>query len=155
MMDFVAIDVETANADFASVCQIGMARFSAGNLVDEWSSLVDPEDEFDDINSQIHGIRASDVADAPTYPDLHDIVGAWSEQNLMVSHTSFDQTSMFRVTSRYGLVAPPIRWLDSAGVARRTWKQVAYKGYGLANLCVMLGYEYQAHDALEEFAKIG
>ena len=43
-MDFVAIDVETANADMASICQIGVAKYSEGKLIEEWSSLVDPED---------------------------------------------------------------------------------------------------------------
>lgn len=28
--DFVAIDVETANADMASICQIGIAGFANG-----------------------------------------------------------------------------------------------------------------------------
>ena len=54
MMDFVAIDVETANADMASICQIGLAKFKDGKLVEEWSSLVDPEDYFDFINVDIH-----------------------------------------------------------------------------------------------------
>jgi DNA polymerase-3 subunit epsilon len=34
-MDFVAIDVETANADMASICQIGVAGFEAGQVVSE------------------------------------------------------------------------------------------------------------------------
>ncbi|MCL2029046.1 MAG: hypothetical protein FWG97_01290 [Deltaproteobacteria bacterium] len=37
MMDFVAIDVETANADLASICQIGIAEYKDGALSQEWS----------------------------------------------------------------------------------------------------------------------
>lgn len=29
-MDFVAIDAETANADMASICQIGVAKYNNG-----------------------------------------------------------------------------------------------------------------------------
>lgn len=54
-MEFIAIDVETANADMASICQIGIAKYKDGELVDEWSSLIDPEDYFDFINIDIHG----------------------------------------------------------------------------------------------------
>jgi DNA polymerase-3 subunit epsilon len=43
-MEFVAIDVETANADMSSVCQIGMAVFIDGILSSEWKTYVDPED---------------------------------------------------------------------------------------------------------------
>ncbi len=45
-MNFITIDVETANADMASICQIGIAAYAQGHLVEEWSSLIDPEDYF-------------------------------------------------------------------------------------------------------------
>ena len=64
-MNFVAIDVETANADMASICQIGIAKFENGVLVEEWVSLINPEDYFHFINVDIHGIGESDVADEP------------------------------------------------------------------------------------------
>lgn len=34
-MEFVAIDVETANADMASICQIGIAKYSKGKIFGE------------------------------------------------------------------------------------------------------------------------
>jgi len=46
-MDFVALDVETANADLSSICQIGIATFRDGKLADSYVSLVDPDDYFD------------------------------------------------------------------------------------------------------------
>jgi DNA polymerase-3 subunit epsilon len=69
-MDFVAIVVETANADMASICQIGVAKYSDGKLIKEWSSLVDPEDYFDFINVDIHGITEEEVEGKPTFPEL-------------------------------------------------------------------------------------
>ena len=53
-MEFVAIDVETANADMASICQIGLVRYENGVLSKEWRSYVDPEDYFEGINVSIH-----------------------------------------------------------------------------------------------------
>jgi DNA polymerase-3 subunit epsilon len=49
-MNFVAIDVETANADMASICQIGLAKVENGTLSEEWKTYVDPDDYFDGIN---------------------------------------------------------------------------------------------------------
>jgi hypothetical protein len=40
-MEFVAIDVETANADMASICQIGIAEFKDGTLAEEWKTYVE------------------------------------------------------------------------------------------------------------------
>jgi DNA polymerase-3 subunit epsilon len=52
---------------------------------------------------------------------------------------------------------PPISttWLDSARVVRRTWKELAWKGYGLANVCSKIGYEFRHHDALEDAKATG
>ena len=35
-MEFVALDVETANADMSSICQIGLVHFVDGCLKEEW-----------------------------------------------------------------------------------------------------------------------
>ena len=58
MISFTAIDVGTANADRASICQLGVVRVENGTIVDLWESLVDPEDWFDPWNVRIHGIDA-------------------------------------------------------------------------------------------------
>jgi len=70
-MEFVAIDVETANADMASICQIGIAQFRDGTLVEEWKTYVDPQDHFDGINVSIHGIDEDVVAGSPTFAGGH------------------------------------------------------------------------------------
>ena len=74
MVTFNAIDVETANADRASICQIGIVHVRAGVVVDEWRMLVNPEAWFDPWNVRIHGIRDADVKDSPAFsavaPDL-------------------------------------------------------------------------------------
>ena len=35
-------------------------------------------------------------------------------------------------------------------MARRTWEEFAWRGYGLANVCNKIGYEFKHHDALED-----
>lgn len=42
---------------WGSICQIGIAKFADGELAGEWSTFVDPEDYFDDVNIAIHGIE--------------------------------------------------------------------------------------------------
>lgn len=71
-MEFVAIDVETANANMASICQIGLAKYKDGVLQKEWSSLINPEDYFDFINVGIHGITEESVANSPVLSEVYD-----------------------------------------------------------------------------------
>jgi len=39
-MQFVAIDVEIANSDMGSICQIGLARFIDGRITEEWVTVA-------------------------------------------------------------------------------------------------------------------
>lgn len=149
-MNFVAIDVETANADLASICQIGLASFVNGALKDEWKTYVDPEDYFDPINVDIHGIDDSTIRGAPNFQALSNTLSSYLTDAVVVCHTHFDRVAIHQAAQRYGIMSPKCTWLDSARVARRAWAQFAWKGYGLHNVCSMLGYEFKHHDALED-----
>lgn len=154
-MEFLAIDVETANADIASICQIGIARFVDGKLVEEWSSLIDPEDDFDGMNVSIHGIEPEMVEDQPLLSDVADRLRSMLEGKISVCHTHFDRLAVGRGFEKYRLAPISTSWLDSARVARRTWKDCAWSGYGLANVCARIGYEFRHHDALEDAKAAG
>lgn len=149
-MNFVAIDVETANADMASICQIGLARYDDGELAHEWKSYIDPEDYFDGINVSIHGIDESIVQGSPTFPELTDTLRSHLKGTVAVCHTHFDRVAIHQASRRYRMAPPECTWLDSARVARRTWKECARSGYGLHDVCRMLGYKFRHHDALED-----
>jgi DNA polymerase-3 subunit epsilon len=149
-LNFVALDVETANADMASICQIGIAKFTEGQLAEEWSTLINPEDYFDYINIDIHGITEESVKDSPTFPEIINTLDLLLKNTICVSHTHFDRVSIVRAFEKYNLVAIETVWLDSARVARRTWEECAWGGYGLANVCEKIGYSFRHHDALED-----
>ena len=154
-MNFIALDVETANADLASICQIGIAHFSGGCFAEKWESLVDPEDEFDSMNISIHGIDESMVAGAPTFPSLGETVTQKLVDTVVVSHTPFDQTAIRSVFAKYGIEIPVITWLDTARVIRRTWLDLSRRGYGLAPVAERLGIEFRYHDAAEDARAAG
>ncbi len=42
--DFVAVDVETANASLASICQVGVAAFADGAPAETWSEYPEYSD---------------------------------------------------------------------------------------------------------------
>jgi DNA polymerase III subunit epsilon len=149
-MRFVAIDVETANENLASICQIGIASFVDGNLASEWKTYVDPEVDFSPINVSIHGINEQAVRGAPTFAAVTARLHERLDGAIVVHHTFFDRAAFVSAAAKYGVRPPGCKWLDSARVARRTWPTVRRSGYGLGRLCEMIQYEYQAHDALED-----
>lgn len=73
MLDFIAIDFETANSRRGSPCAVGLVRVRDGRIVDEQRWLIRPPREvdfFDSFNIGIHGITAADVADPPSWSDV-------------------------------------------------------------------------------------
>jgi DNA polymerase-3 subunit epsilon len=154
-MNFVSLDVETANASLASICQIGIVHFDNGQIVDKWSSLIDPEDFFDFTNVSIHGIDKDHVDGAPTFHQAATEIERRISGQTVVIHTSFDRSAITQAHDKYGLALPECAWLDTAKVARRTWPDVARKGYGLSNLAQRFGIEFNHHDALEDARAAG
>lgn len=154
-MRFVAIDVETANADMASICSIGVAAFENGSLTSEWYSLIDPDDFFDPVNVSIHGITEGEVQGAPTFKnaamDIERLLGS----QIVVTHTHFDRVAIHQAAGRWDIPAPACTWLDSARVVRRTSADCAKSGYGLGNVCKMIGYTFDHHNALEDAKAAG
>lgn len=154
-MRFTAIDVETANPDMGSICQVGLATFTDGELTETWSTLIDPEDYFDDVKVSIHGIGPKMVRGKPVIPLVADRIRTTLQGSITVCHTHFDRVAVERAYARYGLKPVTTSWLDSARVVRRTWSELAWNGYGLANVCRKIGYEFQHHDALEDAKAAG
>jgi DNA polymerase-3 subunit epsilon len=154
-MEFVAIDVETANADLASICQIGVARFQNGTLVEEWKSLVQPSGYFDPINVSIHGIDESTVEGAPSFSELSPVLDGFLNDRVVVSHSHFDRSALRKSFEKYSIPMPRSNWLDSVRIARRAWSESAASGYGLAAVCERIGYAFTHHDALEDAKACG
>jgi len=75
-VNFLCLDVETANESAASICQLGIACFIDNehrpNL--DIVTYIDPEDYFQEQLIQIHGISEESVVGAPTFPEVYDII---------------------------------------------------------------------------------
>lgn len=81
MDNFVAIDLETANSDKTSICEIGLVKFLNGVPYATAETYVRPMGEirFDVHNQMIHGITIEDVVDAPllgeVWAELESFIG--------------------------------------------------------------------------------
>lgn len=149
--DFIALDVETANADLASICSIGLVHFRKGEVFKSLTILVNPEDDFDPANIRMHGIRPEDVAGKPTMAKVFPVISGVLQDVAVVHHSPFDRTALSRAAEKNGTGGLPCVWVDTLQVARRTWRHFRENGgYGLANLAQALGITFQHHDAAED-----
>ena len=153
--DFTAIDLETANPSAWSICQIGVAEFVGGALAKQWMTYVDPEERFNPDNVAIHGITAAAVRGWPKLREVSVELREWLEGKVVISHSQFDRVALEQAFDRLEIKRLDCSWLDSTMVARRAWDGFSKRGFGLENLCRLLGYSYQRHDALGDAKAAG
>ncbi len=93
-LSFNAIDVETANSDRSTICQIGIVQVSGGQIKGQLSLLVNPEAPFSPFNVGIHGIDEDMVRESATFPQISGKLRSFLEDAVLVSHTAFDHGAL-------------------------------------------------------------
>lgn len=150
-LTFNAIDVETANTHPSSICQIGLVEVCEGRITCCHSILVDPETNFRGPNVRLHGIGPEAVYGAPAFYDIFAELYDLLENGALASHTPFDRFALNGACRRYGLPVLPVKWLDSAAIARQAWpERYRHRGYRLAKVAADLGISFRHHDARED-----
>jgi len=154
--EFVAIDVETATSDQSTICQIGAAFFAGGELVDTYSSLVDPGCEVGYVQQQVHGLDNQKLAGAPKWGEVGKVLLDRCRDLVVASHSMFDRNAVSKANANAGLEPLASPWLNTINVVRRAWPDRYEKGScGLKVLADHFGIEFQHHDALEDAIATG
>jgi DNA polymerase-3 subunit epsilon len=84
------VDVETTgtNANANRVTEIGIVRVENGSLVEEWSSLVNPEQSIPPAIERLTGITTDMVESAPTFARLGEEILERLRGHLFVAHNA-------------------------------------------------------------------
>lgn len=122
MLNYTAIDFETANSCRASACAVGFVRVRDGIPVAEGHRFMRPHesvDHFDRGLSELHGIFPEHVADEPSWremlPRFIDFIG----DDVVVAHcASFDVQVIQEACKAEGIAWPEIRYLCTRDIAR-------------------------------------
>lgn len=120
-MNFVAMDFETANGHADSACSIALVMVRDNQIVDEYYSLINPEEPFNPYNMKIHQIHPADVKDAPTFsqiwPDIKDLF----QSNLLITahNLRFDARVLQALADRYDFPRPHYLSIDTLQVSRK------------------------------------
>lgn len=152
-LDFIALDVETANDDLGSVCQIGVVKMVDGVEVESATWLCSPPpglDRFRPDNVAIHGITAEDVADEPTFaerlPLLLDFLG---ELPVVAHNAQFDMMALRRACQASDADVPNLTYGCSLVLSRGA--RLGLSSHRLPVVAEALGVPLgRHHDALED-----
>lgn len=148
--DFIAFDVETANKQYHSICQIGFAFVENNKVTKTWGVYINPETNVFS-NTEIHGITKEKVAKAMIFPQVVSYISPFIENQILVHHTAFDQVAVRQDSDRYGISFPNVRFCDSSMFVRDIDSSVSQSGFGLVPLCNKYHIDTNGHhDAIND-----
>jgi DNA polymerase III subunit epsilon len=112
---WAAIDFETANADPASACALGLVVVQQLQIVKRRSWLVRPSQGcFDPNNVMLHGITADQVAEVPTFAELWDEIHSEIQGMSLVAHNAgFDIGVLRHTLDSYKIPYPQLHYYCS------------------------------------------
>jgi DNA polymerase-3 subunit epsilon len=131
VLDYTALDFETANSYRGSPCAVGLVKVRDGVAVDERHWLIRPPegaDWFAWFNVNLHGITAEMVADIPRWkhllPEILDFIG---DDPVVAHNAGFDIGVIRYACAVDNIEWPEMRFLCTLVMARRALKLPSYR----------------------------
>lgn len=122
-MHAVAIDFETANEQRTSACSIGLSWIEDGEVIETEEHLIRPPDmRFNSFNTAVHGLRASDVENAPAFDQIWGSLRERVAGRLLIAHNaSFDMSVLRHTLAFFNMVPPACPYLCTVMLSKKAW----------------------------------
>lgn len=154
MVNFVAIDVETANNYPTSICAVGAVKVLDGFIADRLYRLVRPEPDFyfRYYTESVHGISKADTDAMPLFCEVWPEIEMFVGRLPLVAHNkAFDERCIKAACRCYGIDYPDYRFMCTLQAARKKIPKAMCSSYSLPYLCEFLGIPfYDHHNALAD-----
>jgi len=152
MHTFTSIDFELATSEYNSVCAVGMVSVVDGEIVNEYYSLVQPPDnKYMWQTTRVHGIKAKDTLNAPTFLEIFPAILPLVFGQKMVAHNEeLDRKVLRRCMQYYGLVYEDLGLKDKWDCTSQIYKQLGFVKTKLSVVCDIMEIQLNPHDALSD-----
>lgn len=149
LINFIAIDMETATSFRGSICEIGLAFVERGEIVKSKSWLIQPKNnEYYGFNTYIHGITPQMTATSPSFKDVWPEIKELIENRTLISHnTSFDMYALADALKDAEIELPTLDYFCSLRLARKAFPGLC--SYSLPSLCEELKIKFDTHHRAE------
>jgi DNA polymerase-3 subunit epsilon len=154
MNSFIAIDYETANSSYESVCAVGITLVEDKKITSNFYTLIKPEEEFsffDPFNTSIHGITEKDVNNAPSFgeiwPQIEEIY-APGRIPFACHYAGFDIRVTEAMLYSIGNDFSEINFYDTCTISKKIWPELL--NFKLNTISSFLGIELDHHNAASD-----
>lgn len=146
----IAFDVETPNAANDRISSIGITVMEEGHIVEEFSSLVNPETQFHAFNIELTKITPDMVQTAPTFAQLWPKLEPIFSSGLLLAHNAqFDMSVLAKVLHDYRIPwKHQTHYACTCQMAKRSYPELP--NHRLNTLCDHLGIALDHHQAASD-----
>ena len=147
---YVSIDLETTglNPKRDRIIEIGAIRVEQGQIVEEFSTFVDPGRKLEERITELTGIRDEDLADAPqldeVFPKLLEFMGELP----LLGHSILFDYSFLKKAAVDRKITFERSAVDTLQIARKYLPELPHRNLGY--LCQYYEIPHHAHRALED-----
>lgn len=152
MLNFAAIDFETANGNPCSVCSVGVVIVRNGKVTQKIYKLIRPvPNYYSPGNIQVHGLTRTDTDGADTFPEVWAEIVPHIEGLPLVAHFSrFDEGCLRAAHRRFEMTYPNYQFFCTCTASRRVFGN-SLPNHKLPTVAKRCGYDLtQHHHALAD-----
>lgn len=133
---FCIVDLETTGTSSAAeITEIGAVKVCGGEVMEEFQTLVKPENPIPARIQELTEITDAMVAEAPSAALAVPRFLEFAAGCVLVAHNApFDLGFLRRAALRHGLVWPRVTVVDTVTLARRLVRPTAVRNYKLSTL---------------------
>jgi DNA polymerase-3 subunit epsilon len=151
---FMAIDYETANSSYESVCAVGVTLVEENIVKSNFYTLIKPPKEFsffDPFNTSIHNIEKSDVKNSPSFGDIwEEIEKLYAPKGLPIAchYAGFDIRVTEALLDYLGNEFTEIHFYDTCTISKKVWPELI--NFKLNTISQHLKIELDHHNAASD-----
>lgn len=146
MLNFAAIDFETANSNPSSVCSVGIVIVKDGEVKEKLYRLIHPvPNYYSPGNVRVHGLTKDDTDSADTFPEVWAEIGPKIEGLPLVAHFSrFDEGCLKGAFRRFELDYPGYEFHCTCTASRRVFGR-SLPNHKLPTVAKRCGFDLTLH----------
>lgn len=149
-LNFIAIDLETANEQRNSICSVGLVTVKNGRIFEKQNILVKPKEmRFTEVNKRIHGINEKDVMTAPEFDEVWEQINPTISNQILLAHNAdFDKDVLKKTLNSYGINKLNNKFICTQKLAQEVFHDL--ENYRLTDVAVYLGLQLIHHDSISD-----
>lgn len=154
MENFTIVDVETTGGSpfFSRIIEIGLLRVRHGEVIEEYQTLINPEQEIPEFITKMTGISTNHLRGKPTFVSIAEDLLSKFEDSIFVAHNANFDYSFLKEEFRRSGFAFNLDRLCTVRLSRALFKE--HRRHNLSAIIERYNFECQNRHRAFDDAKV-